>query len=90
MCDGEIIYPKDFGLQMVNTASAQNRSLEIIPDMENSDLNMAISELERRYIMEALKRYPHNSTAAAKWLGLKSYQTLKGKMNRLGIEHCFR
>jgi len=60
---------------------------------EDFDVQTAINEVKRDYVLRALSRTKKmsngkkNVSEAAKLLGLKSYQTLQNWMDKLRIEH---
>lgn len=56
------------------------------PPTGSVDLELLLSEMERRLILRALERHGWNRTRAAESLGGLSRTTLLSKMKRLGIE----
>ena len=53
---------------------------------EDFDVQAAINEIKRDYVLRALSR-TKNVSEATKLLGLKNYQTLQNWMDKLRIEH---
>ena len=51
---------------------------------EDFDVQTAINEVKRDYVLRALSR-TKNVSEAAKLLGLKNYQTLQNWMDKLGV-----
>ena len=90
MSEGEWIRAVDLGISSFEPIEEEQSFPLVPPGGGKVDLECIIDSLQRRWINEALKRFPRNSTKAAEWLGLKNYQTLLNKMRKLGISHDFR
>lgn len=78
-------------LEDVKTQSDLNNVKQEIRDYlpldryeENFDVQYAVDNVKRDYVLRALSR-TKNVSEAAKLLGLKNYQTLQNWMDKLGV-----
>jgi transcriptional regulator with PAS, ATPase and Fis domain len=62
-----------------------SRSLSDLPLDEDFDLENLLNSIEEAYLRRAMEEARGVKARAAKLLGLKTYQTLDGKLKRLGV-----
>ena len=66
-----------------------SRSLTDLPLDEDFDLENLLNSIEEAYVRRAMEEAGGVKSSAAKLLGLKTYQTLDGKLKRLGVPADF-
>lgn len=80
MCDGDTINPVDIGL-----SPGQNNQPFDMHNLEHSNLEAFLADVEKRAILEALEKTNGNKTAAAKLLGI-SFRALRYRMEKLELD----
>ncbi|NOQ21298.1 MAG: response regulator [Candidatus Aegiribacteria sp.] len=81
LCENSVILPKDLPGRML---PSHEKPPEIYPSRDGIQLDSLLENIEKHYIINALKRSKGNRTRAARLLGLKR-TTLLARINSLGI-----
>ncbi len=81
LCENGVILPKDLPEKMV---PSHDKPPEIYPSSDGIQLDSLLDNIEKHYIINALKQSKGNRTLTARLLGLKR-TTLLARINSLGI-----
>lgn len=86
--DGEIISGEDMrrAIKPVAARSAKTDQILDRPVDEGIDLPEIIKEVEKHYIVKAMKETGQNKTKAAELLGYSNYQNLDNRIKKLGLK----
>ena len=81
LCESSVIMPKDLPRRML---PSHDNPPEILPSKDGIQLDSLLDNIEKHYIINALKRSKGNKTYAARLLCLKR-TTLLARIKSLGI-----
>ena len=86
MSSGATIGKSDVAAAITEVPAIRHERIDDVPLGDGFDLMSYLDEIEKRFLERAREESGGVKTRAAELLGLKGYQTLDGKIKRLGIK----
>ncbi|MDT8389646.1 MAG: sigma 54-interacting transcriptional regulator [Lentisphaeria bacterium] len=88
MSDQAVLEPVDFQMALAETPTIGNQTADLIgcPLGDGFNVEDHLAEIQRQFLVRAMKEANGVKTKAASLLGLKNYQTLDAQLKRLNVD----